>query len=92
MLSPDLPADPTTLVHGWNRGLASLSLGQPPCPGLRLEDWATILENCRHFVGEFSAEAAELGWDTLTLFSVRRQAGMIRGDWRGVMGSTISAP
>ncbi|WP_018264136.1 hypothetical protein [Methylobacterium sp. WSM2598] len=26
-----------------------------------------------------------MGWDTITLFGVHPQAGIIRGDWRGVM-------
>ncbi|WP_236728646.1 hypothetical protein [Methylobacterium sp. WSM2598] len=54
-------ADPAALVCAWSRGLASLSPGQPPCPGFRLDDWATSLENCRRFVDEFGAEAARLG-------------------------------
>ncbi|ACA19056.1 conserved hypothetical protein [Methylobacterium sp. 4-46] len=78
-------ADPAALVCAWSRGLASLSPGQPPCPGFRLDDWATSLENCRRFVDEFGAEAARLGWDALTLFSVHPQAGIVRGDCCGVM-------
>ncbi|WFT83798.1 hypothetical protein QA634_35280 (plasmid) [Methylobacterium sp. CB376] len=85
MPTADPTADHSTFVSEWNRGLASLSPGQPPCPGFRPEDWATTLENCRRFVDEFGAEAARLGWDTILLFGVHPQAGIIRGDWSGVM-------
>ncbi|WP_236728697.1 hypothetical protein [Methylobacterium sp. WSM2598] len=54
-------------------------------PGGRPDEWATSLENCRRFVDEFGAEAARLGWDALTLFSVHPQAGIVRGDCCGVM-------
>ncbi|ACA21121.1 hypothetical protein M446_6878 [Methylobacterium sp. 4-46] len=78
-------ADPAALVSAWNHGLASLSPGQPPCPGFRPDEWGTTLETCRRFVDEFGAEAAHLGWDTLTLSSAHPQAGIVRGDWCGVM-------
>jgi hypothetical protein len=66
----DAPADPAALVQEWSRGLASLSAGQPPCPGFKPEEWIETLTNARRFVDDFGLQAAELGWDTLTLFGV----------------------
>ena len=74
-----------TAVLAWSRGLASLSPGQPPCPGFRPEEWVETLANCRRFVDDFGPEADRLGWDTITLFGVHPQSGVIRGDWSGVL-------
>ncbi|ACL57258.1 hypothetical protein [Methylobacterium nodulans] len=62
---------PTVLA--WSRGLASLSPGQPPCPGFRPDEWVETLANCRRFVDDFGPEADRLGWDTITLFGLLPQ-------------------
>ncbi len=80
-----LSADLSPAVLEWSRGLASLSPGQPPCPGFKPEDWVETLTNARRFVDDFGAEADRLGWDTLTLFSVHPKSGVIRADWCGVL-------
>jgi len=78
-------ADLSPTVLEWSRGLASLSLGQAPCPGFKPEDWVETLTNARCFVDDYGAEADRLGWDTLTLFSVHPKSGAIRADWCGVL-------
>ncbi|WP_043754126.1 hypothetical protein [Methylobacterium nodulans] len=76
---------PSPAVLAWSCGLASLSPGQPPCPGFRPDEWGETLANCRRFVDDFGIQAAELGWDTLTPFGVHPQHEIIRGDWSGVL-------
>ncbi|ACL59856.1 hypothetical protein [Methylobacterium nodulans] len=70
--SPTLDAPSPTILE-WSRGLASLSGGQPPCPGFRPDEWVETLANCRRFVDDFGPEADRLGWDTITLFGVYDQ-------------------
>ncbi|ACL59838.1 hypothetical protein [Methylobacterium nodulans] len=74
---------PTVLE--WSRGLASLSPGQPPCPGFRPDEWAVIVSNARRFVDDFGMQAAELGWDNIMVFGCYRQHRIIRGNWTGVL-------
>ena len=39
----------------------------------------------RRFVDDCGPEADRLCWDTITLFGVHPQSGVIRGDWSGVL-------
>ena len=67
------------LALEWSRGFASLSPGQPPCPGLRPEEWRGTYERCSAFIDRFGATAAETGWDTLRLFGVSPVFGTAPG-------------
>jgi hypothetical protein len=69
----------------WSQGLASLSPGQPPCPGFKPDEWVTTLSNARRFVDDFGPQADALGWDTVILFGVHPKSGVIRADWCGVL-------
>ncbi|ACL61791.1 hypothetical protein Mnod_7051 [Methylobacterium nodulans ORS 2060] len=68
MLTTD-SASPSPTVLEWSRGLASLSPGQPPCPGFRPDEWVETLANCRRFVDDFGPEADhELGHEAVSRF------------------------
>ena len=76
---------PLELVLSWSRGLASLSPDQPPCPGLRSVDWYETHRRVPAWIEQWGLQAAELGWDTLRLFSVHPTSGTLRGDYTGVL-------
>ncbi|ACL60540.1 hypothetical protein Mnod_5710 [Methylobacterium nodulans ORS 2060] len=69
---------PTVLE--WSRGLASLSPGQPPCPGFRPDEWVETLANCRRFVDGFGAGVAQLGWDIIAPLWCIRNPNVIRAN------------
>jgi len=73
------------LVLEWSRGLASLSPGVLPCPGLRPEEWRETHERCTAFVDRWGVQAFEAGWDTLRLFGVGPKTGVARGDFCGIL-------
>ncbi|TGD93709.1 hypothetical protein [Methylobacterium nonmethylotrophicum] len=77
------PLPPAVLE--WSRGLASLSPGVLPCPGLRLDEWAETHWRCGEFVERWGMQAHAAGWDTLRLFGVGPKLGTLRGDFCGIL-------
>ncbi|ACL61207.1 hypothetical protein [Methylobacterium nodulans] len=86
MTAADLPPSSlSSTVLAWSQGLASLSPGQPPCPGFRPDEWVETLANCRRFVDDFGPQADALGWDMITLFGCHPKSGVICGGPSGVL-------
>ncbi|AWB24764.1 hypothetical protein DA075_07960 [Methylobacterium currus] len=80
---PEATVPPAVLE--WSRGLASLSPGMPPCPGLRPDEWAETHLRCQEFVERWGMQAHAAGWDTLRLFGVGPTTGTVRGDFCGIL-------
>lgn len=71
------------IVLTWARAFASLSPTEPPCPGLRTEEWRETHRRVTDWIPQWGAQAAGFGWDTLRLFSVHPTSGTLRGDYTG---------
>lgn len=78
-------ADCSPAVPDGSRGLASLSPGQPFCPGFKPEDCGATLTDARRFMDHFRPEADRFGRDSLILPHVPPKSGKILADWSGVL-------
>lgn len=73
------------LLRKWHEGVARLSPGQPPCPGLSLTDWSRTYSSALAFLDTFGAQAEALGWQTSELWGVHPERGTIRVDHCGAL-------
>ncbi len=77
---------PPGVPEAWVQGVADLlAMARPAsCPAAR---WETLREDSYRFLRDWAARAHRLGWTTLDLFRINRNAPLARLDHRGLVPS-----